>query len=1002
MTLLPVVGRELIVAARNKQIYRSRFFAALAAALAMVWLLIIGAAGQGFATQGKLLFQFLANTTFWFCAAAGCFAADVVSIEKREGTLGLLFLTSLRGHDVILGKLAAHAMGAFYGVLGLLPVLTVALLLGGVQIVDVVRVGMVWFNMLFLSLSCGVMASTLSRDARRATFSALGLVALIVLGPFLLAEAFTTSQSWVFMGLSAEFLVFSPLRALMVALEAANSTATANTFYSDEFRATLALPHVFAWTLIGFSCLLIPRLARDRPASRWRLALQRLADAWSYGAGRARLERRASLLDANPFLWLAGRHRRRGQYVWFFLASMAVIWVWAFFNFRSFVYSWNVAFGLLFLVHAGLKVWWGTEGCLRLGEDRRSGALELILTTPLDTHQVLRGHWLAMRGMFLGPGLALLVAEMIMLWIAIDSPEHRSSDTPLVFAAWMGGIGLLLLDAWALRWMGLWSAMTERTSQAAINRTLMTVLALPGTVTFAGMTVALYLRIALADDGWIPAVMLGTWLGVGLIADLWFGLKSKRRFLAHFRTIASEGFHKELLQPARRSHLAGKRTRPHVRKRLLAGAIAALLITVGGHRAWWRWKIQRAFDEMRARGQPTTLAEWERLATRFSPSSNAAPLLIAAAEAHQSLPRNTRQRYQREEEPVRDQPLSEERRAQLQAYLQTNEKTLDLLFQAANRPEVWLKSDPNSPDPFNTPLGFRVWELPNVLNRASAVQMDEMDLGASASTLRTAFRLGELFAKAPVVGASALARTTLNLALASMERMLTLHAPDASILSQLENAVPEFPAASLAAGALTMENVRMVNFWRNPQAAVAALWVPGRIPGAQGVEEILSGIGSLTGLRERDFLKHLQNLRHAIDAANKPWPRPLEAQLGAMPDSPWFPWGRWLAGMGPSAIRDNAALVARLRSARMALAVERFRLQHQRLPESLSDLPTPTDPETLIDPYTEGRLIYERLSPGPGYIVRSAGFQSESESKRPPQSQQFRDMGLPIEFRVTR
>jgi ABC-type transport system involved in cytochrome c biogenesis permease component len=39
-----------------------------------------------------------------------------VSSEKREGTLGLLFLTPLTGMDIVLGKMACHSLQLGYGV----------------------------------------------------------------------------------------------------------------------------------------------------------------------------------------------------------------------------------------------------------------------------------------------------------------------------------------------------------------------------------------------------------------------------------------------------------------------------------------------------------------------------------------------------------------------------------------------------------------------------------------------------------------------------------------------------------------------------------------------------------------------------------------------------------------------------------------------------------------------------------------------------------------------
>jgi len=58
--------------------------------------------------------------------------ADCLSEEKREGTLGFLFLTDLRGYDVVFGKLVATSLRGFYAMLAALPVMGVTLVLGGI------------------------------------------------------------------------------------------------------------------------------------------------------------------------------------------------------------------------------------------------------------------------------------------------------------------------------------------------------------------------------------------------------------------------------------------------------------------------------------------------------------------------------------------------------------------------------------------------------------------------------------------------------------------------------------------------------------------------------------------------------------------------------------------------------------------------------------------------------------------------------------------------------
>jgi hypothetical protein len=73
------------------------------------------------------------------CRPAGLFAswpllgtADCISSEKREGTLGLLFLTDLKGYSVILGKMLATSLNSFYALTAIFPVLAIPLLLGGI------------------------------------------------------------------------------------------------------------------------------------------------------------------------------------------------------------------------------------------------------------------------------------------------------------------------------------------------------------------------------------------------------------------------------------------------------------------------------------------------------------------------------------------------------------------------------------------------------------------------------------------------------------------------------------------------------------------------------------------------------------------------------------------------------------------------------------------------------------------------------------------------------
>jgi ABC-type transport system involved in multi-copper enzyme maturation permease subunit len=179
MTCLPIVEREMRVASRRLTTYWQRSLVVL------VTLVILGtahsfqAAGQTAPAQvGKQLFTGLALLAFGYALLAGLyFTSDCLSEERREGTLGLLFLTPLKGGDVTLGKMAIHSFHAFYGLLAIFPVLAIPMLLGGVTGTELWRVVLILVNTLFFSLSAGLLVSSVCR----LQIKAVGLTATLII-----------------------------------------------------------------------------------------------------------------------------------------------------------------------------------------------------------------------------------------------------------------------------------------------------------------------------------------------------------------------------------------------------------------------------------------------------------------------------------------------------------------------------------------------------------------------------------------------------------------------------------------------------------------------------------------------------------------------------------------------------------------------------------------------------------------------------------------------------
>src|SRR5512143_574447 len=132
MRFLSVADREIRSAARQKATYRTRWLTAAGFFGLLIWLLW---AFQGYAVQrtSPYIFKVFSVLTFLYCLfVATARTADSISVERREGTLGLLYLTNLNSVEIIAGKFCSTALASVYGLLAIFPMLALPLLMGGI------------------------------------------------------------------------------------------------------------------------------------------------------------------------------------------------------------------------------------------------------------------------------------------------------------------------------------------------------------------------------------------------------------------------------------------------------------------------------------------------------------------------------------------------------------------------------------------------------------------------------------------------------------------------------------------------------------------------------------------------------------------------------------------------------------------------------------------------------------------------------------------------------
>jgi ABC-type transport system involved in multi-copper enzyme maturation permease subunit len=486
MTFLPIVSRELRVASRRKTTFIVRSAVALLGiaigGFLLVFLDLLGTMGG----KGEVAFGVISSYVLLIALLAGVFlASDCLSEERREGTLGLLFLTDLRGYDVVLGKFAAVSLNAFYGMLAVFPVLAISLLAGGVTGGEFWRACLALVNTLFYSIAAALWVSALCKSSSRAMAGAVCLlIGLIALGA--IASMLSSFVARLGPALSCLAAV-SPVSSFRLA-------SAANYFHrAGEYWISLGVSHAVGWLFLGLASWRM-RFIQDSDGRR--PGIRRILTAISGPTAR-----QTESLGVNPILWLLDDSIRLKWLAWgLALVGGAVLLLvtsrgGAFAIFMNTYLAWPFYFLM--------KIFFTIQACRFFSEARRTGALELICCTPLTTPSIISGQWMALRRIFLWPVIILILCQLACLCFLGDSifssmgttsmvvttnGAVASSGAPAPSPAVLGWYPTFLMlkqiansvaDFFAVGWFGMWLALSWQKPGAATGLAILFVLVLP-------------------------------------------------------------------------------------------------------------------------------------------------------------------------------------------------------------------------------------------------------------------------------------------------------------------------------------------------------------------------------------------------------------------------------------------------------------------------------------------------------------------------------------------
>ncbi len=593
MHFLPIAARELQVAARKRSTFWLRLAAALAAlVVGMVFFSVSTLRGMRVPDMGSALFQVLT----WMCLVAGLsaglfFTSDSLSEEKREGTLGLLFLTPLRGYDVVTGKLLATSLRSFYALLALLPILAITQLMGGVTGMQYLKSALALLNALFISLAAGIFISAICRDSQKALSATLLLLLVLAFGGVVADAIIAHVQNH---GFEPAWALSSPGYVLAAA------GAWGRTAYWESLVAT----HIAGWALLWAACGLVRHTWQEKKRDTgsscgW-------AYAWRHGGLRRRMRLRRGLLERQPIAWLGCRDRWQSLNMWVLALAITL----SFFVLlvrklpREAWLVWAYAGGLFSLL---VYVWTASQSCRLLLDTRRSGLLELLLVAPISARQIVGGQLRALGRLFGIPLLLLLsvtVAGSTLSQMAYQSvftrgaasttgstnqvtgstttvtvvgPAAKSTSftgtvpspsraqqvgaaTGAALAAALSTAGNLL----AICWFGMWMGVTSKNANMAILKTIAFAQVIPGLVTgiaasmIAGLLMAPLIATRASQPGawftWWPLVSTSLGALLSLAKDVGFIVWSRRKLLGSLRETVSRDYgqpRSSIIAPAR-------------------------------------------------------------------------------------------------------------------------------------------------------------------------------------------------------------------------------------------------------------------------------------------------------------------------------------------------------------------------------------------------------------------------------------------------------------------
>ena len=394
------------------------------------------------------------------------------------------------------------------------------------------------------------------------------------------------------------------------------------------------------------------------------------------------------------------------------------------------------------------------------------------------------------------------------------------------------------------------------------------------------------------------------------------------------------------------------------------------------------------------RNYPVTLAELDRWYPRVPVEENSA---LVFRKAFASLSGQFNPSFLLDDESIDLPPSGESQidpgKQTVAGYLSGNDAALTLLHQASNMPRSRFPINLGKLSIMPYPHLANVVRSAYLLQTDAANHVEDTSPELALLSVESSFALSRSLAKEPLVRSHLARIDSQRIAVSSLQHMLNKTSLTDEQLNSLAAALEKADdQRGLARAFIGQRCIGIYSFDRMRDKTDLTAPPAGRSrPLSQrlliNAAVFLSSPQYLydsCGFLQWDELHYLQLMDRYIQAAQMDFPerigaaqamrRSLEQQDGLHALS-----HGWLRGMnGSRVIVKDAAVTARLRSARVAIAIERFRVSHDhQSPQTLAELTPFGSSGVPVDPFDGRPLRYKRFTTG--YVVYSIGEKGDGD-----------------------